>query len=146
MAIFTLFLIVLIVALVIGNLFLSVTEDKKPFSDEYQETPNQKTETEKLLMPSETVQSTPAASPRTNYQTEILEKRLDRLEGMVLRAKGNKHVEAQCQKLGEDVRELKQFRNRAEIQLAAQGNTGKPAEKKGDLDEQKLHDLIYNKV
>jgi hypothetical protein len=143
MAIFTLFLIVLIVALIIGNLFLSVTEKEPKFG---KPAIPEKTETEKLLMPSTTLQPAPVSNPHTTYQTEILEKRLDRLEGMVLRAKGNKHVEAQCQKLVEDVRELRQFQNQTEIRLAVRKNAEKkPVKKQGDLDEQKLHDLIYNK-
>lgn len=134
MAVVTVFLVVLIIALVIGNFFLSFAEEKKGLSvvQEAEISP----ETEKLLMPSDTLPKKPVLP-----STDVF--------GMPIPA-----LKEELDTLKENARLLSDFRRHATIEIIAlkeqlaelRENIGmiegkKPAKQ---ISGSKLHKIAYN--
>ncbi len=137
MELLTIFLVILIVALLIGNFFLSVTEpkEKQAFAG---------SETQKLLMPSDTL------SPGDVY---LIHEKLDRIEKSISE-RSPSAAELQQDELIKKLEALVNFRREMTIEVEAlkdqvkeiKGSAGlqDKAQREIEIDNQKLHDLIYN--
>jgi len=133
----TAFLIVLIVALIIGNFLLSVTEpkEKQAFA--------RGSETERLLMPSDTLSA---------GNVSLIHEKLDRIERSISERYPSV-AEAQQDELLKKLEALVNFKREMTIEVEALKDQMKDvkgsarqdrAQKEIEIDNQRLHDLIYN--
>ena len=150
----TVFLLILVFALIIGNVFLSIT---KPIQGDLQVLPEESA----LLWPNIEEQAkyrkteAHANTVHSSVQSEV-KNRLDRLERILLGLNTTTFVgkKLNATKLYRKLNELSDFRNDAKIQIAAlrdeleQLKSGKlkKAKKKGipKLKDKRLHELAYN--
>ncbi len=144
MAIETVFLVVLLIALVAGHFFLEITKPKK------EQLFQVSGETQKLLMPSETISSA---------QLSPVMERLDKLEKLLLSFQNNQENQPLSGRkiengLQKKIESLVDFRNEIRIEVAAlKGEIRAIKEFIGfkeknsqvfEIPSNKLHELAYN--
>ena len=149
----TVFLVVLIVALIFGNVFLSLLKPSIPpipadFHPEIGENENN-FETKERSKDFEDI----SRNEKLNY----LNKRMNRLENLLLRVNNTQFLGKKLNgtKLFQKVNDLDEFRQNAKLEIAAlkqefakiKKSNGEPEKEKKqeeDIDEEKIHRLIYH--